>query len=270
LRVADPAIDDAERSFWRGLWNAVPADVAAEHGVALRDFGPIQVTTARDLADVPMLNLGLGADTPEAVADGHLERAVAWIESVGVRAYVPVRSGAGGAPAGRWFQRHGYERGYAWMKFIRDARPPEGRDPPGVEVVELTEPSETLGAIVAAGFGLPAWTGAFFGPLAGHEAWGCYLALVDGVGQGAAMMHRHGDVAEIGAAATLPEARGRGCQTALLHRRIRDAAAAGCRVMTVETGERTGDRPSASYRNILRAGFEEAGLRPNWRVGPAA
>jgi hypothetical protein len=62
----------------------------------------------------------------------------------------------------------------------------------------------------------------------------------------------------------------RGCQTALLRRRIRDAAAAGCETLLVETGERTGDRPSASYRNILRAGFREAYVRPNWVVHRAA
>ena len=68
-----------------------------------------------------------------------------------------------------------------------------------------------------------------------------------------------------GVAATLESARGRGCQTALLHRRIEDARAAGCHTLFVETGERTTDRPSASYRNILRASFKEAYLRPNWR-----
>jgi hypothetical protein len=133
--MADPAPDAAERSFWRGLWNTVPADVAAEHGVALRDFGPIPVTTARSLADAPMLDLALGAESSGAVADGHLARAVAWIESRDVSANVPVRSGAGGAPADRWLAEHGCQRGYAWMKFVRDAHPPERPDPPGVEVV---------------------------------------------------------------------------------------------------------------------------------------
>ncbi len=81
-----------------------------------------------------------------------------------------------------------------------------------------------------------------------------------------------GGVAELGMAATLEPARGRGCQTALLRRRIVDAAEAGCHTLFVETGERVPDRPSTSYRNILRAGFEEAYLRPNWgadaRNGP--
>ena len=75
-----------------------------------------------------------------------------------------------------------------------------------------------------------------------------------------------GDVAEFGIAATLEPARGRGAQLALLHRRIADAGAAGCETLFVETGERVPNRPSASYRNILRAGFEEAYLRPNWVV----
>ena len=72
-------------------------------------------------------------------------------------------------------------------------------------------------------------------------------------------------VAEFGLAATLEPARGRGCQLVLLRRRIVDAAAAGCHTLFVETGERVPDRPAGSYRNILRAGFEEAYLRPNWQ-----
>jgi hypothetical protein len=71
--------------------------------------------------------------------------------------------------------------------------------------------------------------------------------------------------AEFGLAATREAARGRGCQLGLLRRRIADAGAAGCRTLFVETGERTAGRPSGSYRNILRAGFEEAYLRPNWQ-----
>jgi GNAT superfamily N-acetyltransferase len=74
----------------------------------------------------------------------------------------------------------------------------------------------------------------------------------------------HGDVAWLGMAATLPEARGRGSQSAILARRIERAAELGCSVVATETGARTSDRPSGSYRNILRAGFEEAYLRPNF------
>ena len=42
----------------------------------------------------------------------------------------------------------------------------------------------------------------------------------------------------------------------------------GCTLVVTETGERIADRPSSSYRNILRYGFEEQYLRPNW-IAPA-
>jgi GNAT superfamily N-acetyltransferase len=90
-------------------------------------------------------------------------------------------------------------------------------------------------------------------------------AAIDGEPQACAAMLIHKGVAEFGIAATLESARGRGCQTSLLHRRIEDARAAGCHTLFVQTGERTANRPSASYRNILRAGFKEAYLRPNWQ-----
>ena len=55
------ALDRVDRRFWREIWESVPAEVAAEHGVEVRDFGPIQVTAVRDLGQVGMLNLVLGA-----------------------------------------------------------------------------------------------------------------------------------------------------------------------------------------------------------------
>ena len=154
------------------------------------------------------------------------------------------------------------------MKFIRDDAPPQLPEPAGPEIVEL-EPGEgeDFGAIVAAGFELPAWAGPLYADLPGRAGWRCYAALLDGRPAAcAAMLADEVDgVAEFGLAATLEQARGRGCQLALLRRRIVDAAAAGCQTLFVETGERIPDRPAGSYRNILRAGFEEAYLRPNWR-----
>ncbi len=261
----DPsALDRAERRFWRDIWGSVPATVASEHGVELREFGRLQVTTVGDLAGVPMMNLVLGA--AEATADD-LEWAAAWAEEHGVTPYVPVTPGLPGSqPAETWLREHGFERGYAWMKFVRAPHPPRFPTPDGVEVVELAAADEEpFGTIAAVGFGLPAWAAAFFAHLPGREGWRCYVARVGGEAQACAAMLIEDGIAEFGVAATLEEARGRGCQTALLHRRICDAAEAGCRTLFVETGERVPDRPSASYRNILRAGFEEAYLRPNWR-----
>lgn len=262
----DPvALDRAERRFWRDVWKSVPDEVAREHGVELRHFGPIQASLAADLPEVGMLNMLLGAgEDPDG---GSLAAAAEWASSHGVAPYVPLTPGLPGSPAAEsWLRENDFEPAYAWMKFIRDPHPPRFPAPDGVEVIELTAPDqEPFGTIAAIGFGLPAWAADFFAHLPGREGWRCYAARVDGEAQACAAMLIDEGIAEFGIAATLEGARGRGCQTALLHRRIRDAAEAGCHTLFVETGERVPDRPSASYRNILRAGFEQAYLRPNWQ-----
>jgi GNAT superfamily N-acetyltransferase len=263
-------LDLSERRFWADVWESVPAEVAAEHGVELRRFGPVQAAAANDLPEVGMMNLVLGATEPGAVEDGHLAAATEWMRSRGVSCYIPVTPGLPSTETAEgWLAAGGFAKGYGWMKFVRDPHPPRFAAPE-VEIVELSHPEqEPFGMIAATGFGLPAWAAAFFAGLPGLDGWHCYAARVDGEAQACAAMHVHHGVAEFGIAATLQPARGRGCQLALLHRRILDAIEAGCHTLFVETGERVPDRPSASYRNILRAGFEEAYLRPNWQRPPS-
>jgi hypothetical protein len=64
VRYDPAALDRVERGFWRDVWQSMPHEVTSEHGIELREFGAIQVTLTRDLPQVPILNLVLGA--PEA------------------------------------------------------------------------------------------------------------------------------------------------------------------------------------------------------------
>ena len=57
---------------------------------------------------------------------------------------------------------------------------------------------------------------------------------------------------------------------AILAARIEAAAAAGCEVVVNETGEALRDKPSSSYRNIIRAGFSEVYVRANYLSSPEA
>jgi GNAT superfamily N-acetyltransferase len=264
----DPsALERVERRFWREIWESVPPEVAADHGIEAEDFGPIQATVVRELGQVGMLNLLLGA--AEGSGAAHLAAAVSWAEERGSRPYVPLAAELpGSAAAEGWLEKNGFERHYGQMKFVRDPHPPRFPAPDGIEVIELSAPDEApFGAIAAIGFGMPAWGSEFFAHLPGRDGWRCYVAVVEGEPRGCGAMLVDDGIAELGVGATLEAARGRGCQTALLHKRISDAAEAGCRTLFVETGERAPDRPAASYRNILRAGFEEAYPRPNWRRG---
>jgi GNAT superfamily N-acetyltransferase len=267
VRYDPAALDRVERRFWRDIWESVPRGVAAEHGIELKRFGELQATvvTGAGGPQVPSLVLGAAEDAERGGAG--LRAALAWTSELGLAPYFPVTPGLPGtAAAERWLRENGFEQGYAWMKFVRDPHPPRFPSPGDIEVVELEGPDEEpFGAIAALGFRAPAWSSDLFAQLPGRDGWRCYVARVDGEAQACAAMVIDEGIAEFGIAATLEEARGRGCQTALLHRRIRDAAEAGCHTLFVETGERVPDRPSASYRNILKAGFEESYLRPNWQ-----
>jgi GNAT superfamily N-acetyltransferase len=257
-------LNAVERRFWRSIWDVMPAEVATEHGVEAGDFGPVQATVVNGLPAAQMLNLVLGADELSSVTDGHLGAALEWMESRQVSFYVPLADAPATAGARQLLESRGYERGYSWMKFVRDAHPPRFSPPTGVEVA-VEDGAGPFGMIAATGFGLPPWASGFFADLYRQPGWHCYLARIDDEPAACAAMLVNDGLAELGIAATLEPARGRGCQTALLHRRIVDAAAAGCHTLSVKTGERTPGRPSTSYGNILRAGFEEAHLRPNWQ-----
>lgn len=78
-----------------------------------------------------------------------------------------------------------------------------------------------------------------------------YLARLDGDAVGEAAMRIDGDLAQIAGAGTLPRARGRGVQKALLQRRLADAHAAGCTLAVVTTAPGT-----RSQENVMRRGFE--------------
>jgi GNAT superfamily N-acetyltransferase len=71
-------------------------------------------------------------------------------------------------------------------------------------------------------------------------------------------------IGTLSGAATLPEHRGRGAQGALMARRMRDAAAAGCTWVTAETGSETPESPNPSLHNMRRMGLTELYERRNW------
>ncbi|HEY2052897.1 MAG TPA: GNAT family N-acetyltransferase [Solirubrobacterales bacterium] len=264
----DPAaLERTEARFWREVWDATPKAVAVAKGVRRAEFGPVQATVIAAEPEVRMLNLILGGASADADAEGFLGEAVDWVREQGARGFALLDPHAPGADAAATaLTAAGYEKGYDWMRFVRDPHPPRFKVAADVEVVALdgSEEDAPFGAIAALGFGLPAWVASVLAPLPALPDWRCYLARIDGEPLACAAMLLDGEVAELGWGATLESGRRRGCQLALLGRRIEDAAAAGVRTLFVETGARVPGRPSTSYANILLAGFEEAYLSPGW------
>jgi len=184
---------------------------------------------------------------------------------------------------GTELEEHGFTRDYGWMKFSRGVGPREARSDLYVENVGPDRAAD-FATVVAGGFEMPEWLEPLAGNVVGRPGWSCYVAYDGEAPAGAGALFVPVGVSNTGRVdgldpatlpaklgwfgfgATLPQYRGRGAQSVILAARIEDARKQGCSTVVTETGELEEGRPSSSYRNILRAGFREAGVRPNYRA----
>jgi GNAT superfamily N-acetyltransferase len=198
-----------------------------------------------------------------------LNRVTGPLVGTDVPAVVDFFGGATHTVCGGWgiereLEEHGYAPGYAWMKFERPADA-SAAAPTDLRVDAVgPDRAEDFALVVQGGFGLPRVMRPWLAAMPGRAGWTCLVAYDGDAPVGGGALFVTGADAWLGLAATLPEARGRGAQSAILARRIALAAEQGATSVTTETGVVEDGRPARSYRNIVRAGFEEAGVRPNW------
>jgi GNAT superfamily N-acetyltransferase len=211
-------------------------------------------------SDSPTLNRAIALGLERPPSDAELDEIDVFFREAGVRYSVPIAPDVEASLEPRLRER-GFTTGYAWMKFSRGVEPAAMRETQ-LEI-ESTEDGDAFSRVVAAAFGLPPELAAGWRKIAPRPDWHLFLARDDDEPVAAAALFVHAGVGWFGAAGTLPEHRGRGAQGALLAARIDRARELGADAVVTETGERLPDRPSNSYRNILRAGFAEAYLRPN-------
>ncbi|HUH14727.1 MAG TPA: GNAT family N-acetyltransferase [Gaiellaceae bacterium] len=227
------------------------------------DVGGAVVMRYPEAPDIPMLNrvVGLGVARPATEDDVD---AVLEALGTGTSFYVAVAPEAEPEELPRWLEARGLEPGWGWMSFRRGIDVPETRPSPlRLEEVRTPEQTAAFARIVRIGFGLPETLDPALAR-APEAGWRCWLALDGDEPVSTAGMLVSEGAAYLSFAATLSEHRGKGAQSLLLAERIRVAGELGCDVVTTETGELRDDRPSSSYRNLLRAGFEEVAVTANW------
>jgi hypothetical protein len=260
-------LESAEEEGYHDAFRAAPPGLAHQHGIACAKLDGVVCTRVSDLPRSRIFNhvYGLGRSRP--ASDEQLDGIA---EFYGEETYfVALARDAEPPDLPERLEARGFVPDYAWTKFRRGVEPP-----PPVETELRVEPigpqhARDFGRIVAAGYELPEFTGRWLSALFARPRWTCFLAFADNrpAATGALFVCR--GVGWLGFAATLPELRRRGAQSALLAARIRAAAELGCTVVVSETGALEEGRPSNSYRNIVRAGFEPVYDRPNYR-SPAA
>jgi len=207
-----------------------------------------------------MLNRVTGLGLTGTAGDAELDEIDAFFRLHGVRYAVALSPFAPTEIGGR-LQARGFEYGYAWAKFRRGVEDPE---PVPTELrVEAVTDGVLFGAVVTAAYEMPATGAAWFASLPEREGWHCFVAFDGDEPAGAGALFVRGSVGWLGVAGTAPEHRRKGAQNAIMATRIRRGRELGVTTLTTETGELVEDRPSNSYRNILRTGFELRYVRPN-------
>ena len=182
-------------------------------------------------------------------------------EPVRIELAVLTDSSVGGVLTDRGYRLHGFEN---VLGLGLDGTPAE-TVPPGISIdIAADDEQQTWMDIAVDAFMNLDGTGSVpddalpreqladvLGEVMGAPGYIRYLARLDGDPVGEAAMRLDGDLAQLAGAGTLPRARGRGVQRALLQRRLADARRAGCTLAVVTTAPGT-----RSQENVMRRGFQ--------------
>jgi len=261
-------LERAEPRFYDALYAAAPAELREARGLALERDGELRRMTLTGF-DHPLWNRvgGLGLSSP--VTPLLLDELAEHYRGSGVRRFMlqllphvldaRVESGC---------RERGLVPLRGWAKHLGPALDPSR--PPSAEATDLRierigpERAAEWAAIELVGFELPDWLEPWLAATVGRSRFEHLLAFDGDRPVAAALVFLDPPIAQLGFGATLPEARGRGAQSALVLRRLELAAAAGCPWVATETDEELPDRPNPSYHNQVRLGLPVRYVRANW------
>ncbi|HKZ71229.1 MAG TPA: GNAT family N-acetyltransferase [Anaerolineales bacterium] len=258
-------VEFGEAEAYADLYNATPPDYAAQFGIGVHRIESAFMFTALAF-DIPLFNRVVGLGLREPATEAMVDEAIAHFQGRGVKHFAFQTSPeAQPVGLGGWLTARNLRSPDNWVKMIRGTEPP-----PEIKTdlrVELIGPDDTnaFSEIAAIAFGMPPVVGAWLTPITGRAGWRHYLAFAGDGPVGCGALFVKDKIGWLGIAGTLPAARGRGAQGALMAGRIRDATELGCEWIITETGEETLANPNPSYRNMVRMGFKLIYPRPNYQ-----
>lgn len=262
-------VEIGEAEAFLDQFRAAPAPLAQMLGLETFHVGGATGLMARNV-DEAVFNRTLGLGLTEPARPEHLDEISARYRPLGLTT-PRFQLSPGAEPQAdirRWLAERGMgEAPDAWTKRARLTA-----DLPQVTtdlvVVEASNMAGDFARVACAGFGMPLPMALWLQALVGRPNWRTFVAL-DGerpVASGALYLGE--DYGWLGVGATLPEARGRGGQGALMRTRLEAAARAGKAWAITETGAPApGKAPGASNRNMDRHGFVEVHVRPSFYFG---
>ena len=260
------ALDEAEKRFWKGLWETAVEDAVVDLGIDMVRFGPVAAAVVSEEPEELALNFILGAAAPGAIEDGYLPAAVKWMERHDVDYRVSLSPGLPeAAEAKAWLRRHQHQLADGPVRLLRDGSPPRFSPPPDIDIYERVDPREDEGFAdpLAESLGLANWAGTFFFDLPGTTGWRCYCSVDGDEPLAYSAMLIHGQTAVMALASRPAGERDGIGQRAVLHRSISEAAAAGC--TTIAIAEAGHEPAVADRKSLVGAGFVDAFRTFSWQ-----
>ena len=258
------ALERTEGAVFADLFRlATPAEARAAGLFSIRSDTLSAIGTARH--DVLALNRVVGLGVPGYATESMIDLLVERFRSAEVRRmFIQLSPFALPTNLESKLLDRGFVLHNRWAKLVRDVSMPPARST-DLRIERIgAQQAELFGDLVAPAFDWPPLLARLLARTVGTDGWIHYLAFDEDRPAAAAAVRIIGRDAYLGPAVTLEPFRGRGAQSALIARRIRDAAEAGCVRIVSETAEDLPERRSNSFHNLQRAGFQLAYLRPNY------
>lgn len=214
-----------------------------------------------------VLNRVSGLGVTSAVTPQHIDQVIEFYRQAGVGRFF-LQDSPEAEPAERliWYEQADLQKQRPWMKFRHslDTLPPRSKH----LKAESVSPKQAMecAQIIVHGVDLQNDTAELLALMMLRPDWQAVMVCIDGQVAGVAGLYIKQSTGWCDWAATHPDYRGRGVQSALLAERLHRAAAANCRAVFSTTGAAVPGDPQHSYNNLLRVGFREEYLVDNYSV----
>jgi len=258
-------LENFEHEGWADFYAAASPELKRELGILHGVRNDIECFAVRARPKSILWNHTMGAGHTAPLTELALSRVIGFFERNEVSGAICMTPQAATDEAKSLLRHRRFMPGYAYRKFARSAYSAIAsvETDLAVRICQLKE-AQQFGDLVAEGFETPTRFGTWISQLVGRPQWHCFMAFDGEIPAATGALYVSNSIGWLTFGATDPDHRRRGAQSALLAARIFEARKLGCHTLVMETGEAPDGVPEASYRNILRAGFERSYLRDNW------